>query len=348
MVATVGFIYQELLHRDLDSSGRKHWLAAMRSGLTAADVAVAVAKSEEYTNRIAAERFYLPSLRELRPDRFHNLEIEGGGGKTMAVFEAGGSEDYDWLEKAILDFGYYNKPGIWMDEINSDKRVMAEIIASFSPSRPLEVGCSTGGILYCLLEKGIHGEGLEISARAKRDAYPEIRDAIHLGDLLSAGLAGPYDLIYGLDVFEHLNPNRLRQYLDAIRAIVSPDGWLFCNIPAFGPDEVFGEVFPIVLPGWREDQAAGRPFRQLEVDADGYPMHGHLIWAGAKWWVEKFEQIGLHRQPDIERVVHATYDQFFEAAAPARKSFFVFSADPAPDVASMVSSMASKLSSVMI
>jgi hypothetical protein len=326
-------IYRELLQRDLDDAGRRFYLAAMRDGLPAFDVAVRIAKSEEYTNRIAAERFYLPSLRELRPDRYRVEEIGSASGKTMTVFEALDPDDFDWLEKAILDFGYYNKPGIWMDEINPDKRVMAELIANFSPARPLELGCSTGGILYCLLEHGIKGDGLEISARAKRDAYPEVRDGIHLGDLLSADLPGPYDFVFGLDVFEHLNPNRIGEYIDAIAKLLTPTGWLFCNIPAFGADDVFGEVFPLVLPRWREDEAAGRPFSELEVDADGYPMHGHLIWAGANWWVEQFSKAGLHRQPDVERNLHAHYDSFFEANAPARKSFFVFSPDPSADAA---------------
>ncbi len=328
--AVLSRIWRELLQRDLDESGKRHWLQAMRNGLTSADVAIAVARSEEYTNRIAAEQFFLPDLRELRPDNYREVQI-GGPDDCLSVFEAREPADFDWLEQAILDNGYYNKPGIWMNEINLDKKVMAEIIAAFSPERPLELGCSTGGVLKCLLDLGIRGEGLEISSRAKRDAYPEVRDSIHLGDLLTAELTAGYDLIFGLDVFEHLNPNRLVDYLKSIGKVLSADGWLFCNIPAFGNDEVFGEVFPLQIPSWKRDSSNNRPFADLHVDENGYPMHGHLIWAGSAWWVQQFELAGFHRQPDVERALHGKYDRFFETHAPARKSFFVFSPCESPE-----------------
>ncbi len=339
-------IYRELLQRDLDEPGRQHWLRAMRNGLPPADVAIAIATSEEYTNRIAAERFFLPDLRELRPDRYREARIEGSN-DTLAVFQAETPADLDWLEHAILDNGYYNKPGIWMNEVNLDKRVMAELIAGFAPARPLEVGCSTGAVLRCLLDLGIRGEGIEISSRAKRDAHPEVRDAIHLGDLLTADLPAPYDLVFGLDVFEHLNPNRLVEYIDAIRRVLAPTGWLFCNIPAFGHDDVFGEVFPLQFASWRNDAAAGRPFADLQVDDNGYPMHGHLIWAGSSWWVEQFEHAGFHRQPSVERALHDKYDRFFDTHAPARKSFFVFSPDQSPDWGSVVARIGRAPSAVL-
>jgi hypothetical protein len=132
-----------------------------------------------------------------------------------------------------------------------------------------------------------------------------------------------YDLVFGLDVFEHLNPNRLAEYCRVLRARVHPGGWLFANIPAFGHDAVFGEVFPVYVAQWEHDIAANRPFRVLHCDDDGYPINGHLIWAHTDWWVAQFEAVGFVRQPDVERVLHERYADHLRAT-PARRSFYVF------------------------
>ena len=138
-------------------------------------------------------------------------------------------------------------------------------------------------------------------------------------------------MVFGLDIFEHLNPNRIDSYIARIARIAAPDAYLFCNIPAFGRDEVFGTVFPYYVDGWDADAAAGRPFTRLHVDALGYPLHGHLAWADAAWWVERFVAAGFHREPDIERALHAKYDGYMERITPARRAYFVFARQPSAD-----------------
>jgi SAM-dependent methyltransferase len=323
-LATLQHIYSELLQRDLDPSGKTYWLQRISEGMPLADIALFLARSDEYTNRIARERFFLQDLRELRPDRYSTAH-DSANGKETPVFIAHTPDDFDWLEQSILKYGYYNKPGIWTDDINDDKRVLAEIIGSFEPTRPLEIGCSTGGVLHCLLELGIRGEGVEISKRAKQNGYPDVQDAIHLGDLFEVELESGYDFIYGLDIFEHLNPNRLGAYLTRLKSLLRSPGWILCNIPAFGRDEVFGEVFPLYVDSWHQDGDAGHPFMEIHVDDEGYPMNGHLIWALSSWWQSQFEQAGLDREYEIERALHHKYDAFFDTHARARKSLYVFS-----------------------
>ena len=87
---------------------------------------------------------------------------------NVLVFEAKGREDFDWLEQMILETGYYERPGIWSFDLDWDKKLMAEIMATFYPQRSLELGCSNGAILKGLAEMGIAGEGIEISAMAKK------------------------------------------------------------------------------------------------------------------------------------------------------------------------------------
>jgi SAM-dependent methyltransferase len=233
--------------------------------------------------------------------------------------------DFDWLESAIIDDGYYERVTVWSLEPDDDKRSMGELIASLEPRRALEIGCSSGAVMSVLARRGVHADGVEISRTAYDRAAPDARAHIHVGDLLDLELPSDYDLVFGLDVFEHLSHNRLARYCEALRARVQTGGLLFANIPAFGHDEVFGEVFPVYVAQWRDEIAANRPFRVLHCDDDGYPMNGHLIWAHANWWVEQFEAVGFARQQSVERELHERYADHFRVA-PARRSFYVFRA----------------------
>jgi hypothetical protein len=240
------------------------------------------------------------------------------------VFEMETPADSDWLEQAILTNGYYEKPGVWVLEVDFDKRLVAEMLAAFAPAAGLELGCAAGAVLECLQDLGVESEGIDISAMALERASDRVKPRIHLGDILTIDLPKKYDLLFGLDVFEHLNPNKLEAYLARLAAVTSDDAFLFCNIPAFGEDPVFGTVFPLYVDGWKEDAAAGKPFSRLHADDQGYPIHGHLIWADAKWWSAQFERAGFTREVEIEQALHRKYSGYLEKRAPARRAFFVF------------------------
>jgi SAM-dependent methyltransferase len=270
----------------------------------------------------------LPDLRPLRPECYvvrHRL----WSGDDFLAFHAREPEDFDWLEAMILRHGYYEHEGIWCLDVDRDKRAMAEIVAAFAPSRALELGCSNGAVLRCLAELGVSAEGVEISRMAIGRAFPEIRDRIHHGDLLTLPLRDGFDIVFGLDVFEHLNPNRLAEYLGRIFALLRPGGFLYACLPAFADDPVFGTVFPVYLRDWFEDVWQGRPFRLLHADGKGYPLNGHLIWAHSEWWVRQFEDRGFRREPEIERAIHERYDPLFDSNGPARRAFYIFSKNAA-------------------
>lgn len=322
--AFVAELYRKAFDRGVDADAARYYRKLIEQGYGLADVAVLLCESEEFVNRRLADSFAIPSLEEQRPEAY--VEVDGS-----RVFVAEDDADFDWLEAAILENGYYEKPGVWTLEVDLDKRLLAEIIASFQPRRSLELGCSSGSVIGCLLAEGVQAEGVDISQMALRRAEPEVRTAIHLGDLLSLQLpAGAYDVVAGFDVFEHLNPNRLDAYLAEVARLVAPGGFVFANLPAFGEDRVFGTVFPLTLAPWRDDVAAGRRFRHLEVDGDGYPQHGHLVWADTGWWEARFAAAGLVRQPEIERALHRRYDAAYDRISVARKAFFVCAADPDP------------------
>jgi hypothetical protein len=324
--------YHEILGRRPDLDGLNHYRRVLRDGLGRTAMLLEIIRSEEFRStleRKAAAR-PLPSLREKRPERYGSV-TDRTNGQRISVFDAESPSDFDWLESAIIDNGYYENPGVWVLDVDTDKRVVAEMIAAFAPSRPLELGCAAGAVLECLQEYGIAAEGVEISSMAIARASAPVRERIHQGDVLTLALGRDYDMVFGLDVFEHLNPNRMDEYMSRLDQITTPGAFAFCNIPAFGADPVFGTVFPLYLDGWEQDARQRRPFRRLHVDDLGYPIHGHLTWADWQWWTERFAAHGFEREPEIERALHGKYDGYMSQHAPARRSYFVFSKGAAVD-----------------
>lgn len=326
--AFVGWAYRTLLGREPDPEGLATSLEALAGGSARTEILRRIVRSDEYRQRAFARYFPLVDLRAVRPERYADLHRDDA--EPIVLFRADDPGDFDWLESAILDGGYYDKPGVWGFSIDTDKRLMAEVVASLQPTRVLELGCASGPVLQCLYELGIDAEGVEISEAAIEAAFPAVRGRIHHVNATDFELPSSYDVIFGLDIFEHLNPNRLIDCLKRIEKHLQPGGFVFANIPAFGPDPVFGEVFPIYIDDWLGDGERGVHYRTLHCDRLGYPMNGHLTWAHTNWWVTQFEAVGLRRQAGIEAVLHARYDAYLQRAAPARRSFYVFSKDPEP------------------
>jgi SAM-dependent methyltransferase len=330
--AFVDHLYRELLGRDADPGGKASHLAFLGAGHSRAALVMHFVRSPEFVFRLIRDHIHdyvklLPIIHD-RPDRYR-VERNRSGSEQGRFFMAAGNEDFDWLEAKIIGNGYYERPGVWSFIIDEDKRMMAEIAAGFKPRAVLDIGCANGAVLKCLQDMGIRGEGVEISRIALDKALPEVREAIHLGDLLELALPRRYDLVMGLDVFEHLNPNKLDAYLARISGLVEDGGHVFTNIPAFGADDVFGEVFRIDYALWDADVAAGRIFHAVPVDDYGYPKNGHLINADSGWWTRAFARFGFRRDVDSERALHRKYGAEIERIAPARRSFYVFAKQPA-------------------
>jgi hypothetical protein len=321
--AFVEAAYREILGRNPDLDGLNHYRRVLREGMGRTAVLLELMRSDEFTSRLATSTRPLPSLRTARPDRYRKA-IDRTNGSAIVVFEAGEPADFDWLERAVIENGYYDRAGVWTLGVDTDKRVVAEIVASFAPRQALELGCAAGAVLESLEEHGVLAQGIEISSMAIQKASAAVRPRIHQGDVLTLDLPAGYDVVFGLDVFEHLNPNRMDAYIRRLAFLAADGGYFFCNIPAFGADPVFGTVFPFYVDGWERDAAAGRPFTTLHVDALGYPIHGHLTWADARWWSERFQAAGLTREIEIERAIHDKYDRYMKERSPARVAHFVF------------------------
>lgn len=329
------FVYRKLLARGPDPVGKAHQLEFLRAGNSRAALILNFLDAPEYARKVVGTSILsyiqaLPIMDE-RPDKYGIVESLSGNGQVR-VFRASDGADFDWLERKVLENGYYERPGVWSFEIDEDKRLMAAMASIFKPARVLDFGCANGAVLKCLRDFGIAADGVEISGLALSKAPPEVLSSIRCGDLLGLDLRPGYDLLMGLDIFEHLNPNKIEAYAARLASLVRDGGFLLANIPAYGTDAVFGEIFPMDLPGWAKDAAAGRPFRSVPVDDYGYPKNGHLIGADTDWWVGLFGRYGFRREPAIERSLHRAFDARLEAISIARKSFYVFSRK-APDAA---------------
>ena len=316
--------FRDILGREADQGGLEFYRGVLRSGVRRTAVLLDIMRSPEFQRSLAPPApSSLPNLVLQRPERYRRT-VDRDSGQSILVFDAASAADFDWLEAAIIGNGYYEKPGVWILEVDFDKRLVAEMIAAFAPQAALELGTAAGAVLECLDDLGVPAEGVEISAMAIARAAERVRPRIHHGDLLALDLPAKYDLVFGLDVFEHLNPNRLDDYLARMAAITRDDGFLFCNIPAFGTDDVFGTVFPYYVDGWEEQAREGGLLRTLHVEETGYPIHGHLTWASAPWWVSRFEAAGFIRDVEIERALHQKYDGYMTKRSPARRAYFVF------------------------
>jgi hypothetical protein len=316
--------FRDILGREADQGGLDFYRGVLRSGVRRTAVLLDIMRSPEFQRSLVpAAPSSLPNLVLQRPERYRRA-VDRNTAQSILVFDAAQASDFDWLESAIVANGYYEAPGVWVLEVDFDKRLVAEMIAAFAPHAALELGTAAGAVLECLDDLGIAAEGVEISAMAIAKAAERVRPRIHHGDLLALDLPQKYDLVFGLDVFEHLNPNKLDAYLARMAAITRDEGLLFCNIPAFGEDPVFGTVFPYYVDGWEQQARESGLLRTLHVEETGYPIHGHLTWASAPWWVDRFAAAGFTREIEIERALHAKYDGYMRKRSPARCAYFAF------------------------
>lgn len=311
--------YRELLKREPDTGGLESSTSRLSHGESRHNILHTIVDSTEFENRLLASTSSppLPSLINMRPNRYRR-----SGDFLGFIVET--ELDYDWLEAMILEHGYYERPGPWGYGFDHDKKNLAELISLLNPHRVLEVGCGDGSTLHGLTALGIDCIGLDLSSYARERALEDVRDRIFVGDLLNkAGTFKGIDTICGFDVFEHLNPNKLPSYLCASADVLSEDGLMLINVPAFGDDDLFGDAMGVWTDEWRKDLKDHTPFSFIPCDDKGFPLMGHLVWADSVWWERLFNASGFVRLRAVEKELHRIYDPIFEYSH-ARRAFLLF------------------------
>ena len=104
--------------------------------------------------------------------------------------------------------------------------------------RFFEIGYSSGVLLERVAGAGFPMAGIEVSAAMRRQAVqrlgPEHAPQLYLGDFLRAEIlqtAGPFTLVYWNNVFEHVPPDEILNYLRRIHEILVPGGQLITITP---------------------------------------------------------------------------------------------------------------------
>lgn len=315
-------IYRGLLDREADSRGMAQVVKNLDAGQPIEEVIRGFVDSGEFQMRalnsiIPARK--RPDLRKIIPSHYTTETTESG--ETVLVFKADDIADFGTLENLISLHGYYDQPGVWGSKIDLDKQIIAAIVRGLGAKSCLEIGCFTGSVLSLLEQQGLDVCGIDASHLAFVLAYPNIRTRLKFGDLLSIELDRTYDCVLAMDILEHLNPAKLSAYIKRISSLLGEGGFALIESPMYGTDDVFGTVFPPYLKEW---QSVGDTayWRHLHCDEQGWPLHGHLVWASPQWWERAFLDHGLVRDREIEASIQDVLKEFFETA-PARKGLFV-------------------------
>ncbi len=251
------------------------------------------------------------------PDKY---EVQQSGHGEMTVYVARGAADATLMASLIDKYRFYDRFGVWSPAIDLDKKITASIVRGLGARSCFELGCFTGPVMSLLADEGITVQGSEVSHLAFAFAYPNIRESILYGDLLSLDIRQCFDVVLCMDVLEHVDPLRLDAYIDQIASLLNVNGYIYLNSPMWGQDPVFGVFEEPYLDEWLAVADASY-WRHWPCDSRGWPIHGHLVWASPGWWTKKFATRGLVRDTLVEEVIHRRLSRFF-ANAVGRRCLF--------------------------
>jgi SAM-dependent methyltransferase len=119
--------------------------------------------------------------------------------------------------------------------------------------RFFEIGYGAGKLLKRVRDAGFPFAGIEVSTFMREQAAhllgPEHRSQLHLGELLRCEAPlrdGPWSLVYWNDVFEHIPPDEIGDWLQRIHQMLMPGGQLVTITPNWHarPSDVTGAVCP--------------------------------------------------------------------------------------------------------
>ena len=206
------------------------------------------------------------------------------------------------------------------DRDTSNADVAAYLLWRHFPiGRTLDVGCATGFVVEALRELAVDAEGVDVSRWAVEHPALGATGHIRYGNLLERLPFddGAFDLVSAFETLEHLPPDAVPRALRELRRVTR--AYVVATIPSFGRNEhgpggwYQQKVREELLPRyWAEGEGYDGPvpFDDIERDATGQPLEGHLTLASFRWWTARFAEAGFVRLGTVERAVHPHLARF--------------------------------------
>ncbi len=132
-------------------------------------------------------------------------------------------------------------------------RLVEQLVRGRAKPRVFEIGFGSGALLAAMQKQGIEVGGIEVSGAMHRAACEhlpaECRSRLLVGDFLSRDFAadtGTYDLVFWNDVFEHIVPDEIADFLTRIHSLLKPGGLLVTITPNWHtrPSDVTADFHP--------------------------------------------------------------------------------------------------------
>jgi 2-polyprenyl-3-methyl-5-hydroxy-6-metoxy-1,4-benzoquinol methylase len=126
------------------------------------------------------------------------------------------------------------------------KRLVLKLLQGSGKGRCLDIGCGAGDLCNTVYSLGYKVKGIDFSPDAIQlcqELYKDIiqEDEISFSQLEIDQIQGTYDIIFMLEVLEHLEDDK--SALLKIYEILKPNGYMILSVPAhqksFGPSDVF-------------------------------------------------------------------------------------------------------------
>lgn len=221
---------------------------------------------EDATQEVMLSNGQLTSLEGLSHDELHQLQWEQEQGFARAILACPkGSTDRTMVigqaYDTICTILAAQQPGDGPLEMGVDQRYIRLVLELLNQQirhgigqpRLFEIGYGSGKLLRAVSNQGYRVGGIEVSSAMRAQALDLLgeKDAerLLLGDLCNINkkkLADRPSLVYWNDVFEHICPDEIADYLRQIYRLLVPGGMLVTITPHWllRPSDVTGDFCP--------------------------------------------------------------------------------------------------------
>jgi 2-polyprenyl-3-methyl-5-hydroxy-6-metoxy-1,4-benzoquinol methylase len=113
-------------------------------------------------------------------------------------------------------------------------REFKNLLPSNKNVKILDIGCGTGSLIKSLNESGYNNTvGVDLSEEQVKMAHVFGVDSVQHGDVkpFLQDKAGAYDVIFAVDLIEHLGKDELVDFLNLVKAGLSPGGLVIFRTP---------------------------------------------------------------------------------------------------------------------